>query len=271
MTPPNSSVSGRAAAESDSTKGPLDQPILHLAGVRKSYRTGGRLVEALRGLDLVIREPGYHAVMGRSGSGKSTLLHLVGGLDRPDAGSVTVGERRIDQLDERALTLYRRREIGIVFQQFNLIPTLDALGNVMLPGVLDGRPTDALRQRASALLDRLGLSGRAGHRPEALSGGEQQRVAMARALLFRPPLLLADEPTGNLDSSSSDQIWSLLGEIAAEERLTVLMVTHEPAAAARCRSVHLLRDGVVAEQFESEGMDAGELAHRAERALGTSR
>jgi putative ABC transport system ATP-binding protein len=271
MSSPRFSVAGSAVEESDPAKRADRPPILRLEGVRKSYRTGGRVVEALRGLDLCIQESGYHAVMGRSGSGKSTLLHLVGGLDRPDVGSVTVGERRIDLLDERALTLYRRRNIGIVFQQFNLIPTLDALGNVMLPGVLDGRPADTLRQRAGALLDRLGLAGRAGHRPEALSGGEQQRVAMARALLFRPPLLLADEPTGNLDSASSEQIWALLGEIAASERLTVLMVTHEPAAAARCRSVHLLRDGVVADMFESEGMDAGELAHRAERALGTAR
>lgn len=246
-------------------------PVVRLVGVRKTYRLGGRSVQALRGLDLSIDSPGFYAVMGRSGSGKSTMLHLLGGLDRPDAGEVHVGGRRIDRLEERALTLYRRREVGIVFQQFNLIPTLDALHNVMLPGVFDGRVAGELRPRAAVLLERLGLSGRASHRPDALSGGEQQRVAMARALLFRPALLLADEPTGNLDSASSEQIWSLLEELAHEESLTVVMVTHEPAAAVRCRSVHLLRDGVVAEKFELEGMDAGELAHRAERALGSTR
>ena len=246
-------------------------PPLRVRGVRKRYRTGGGEVEALRGLDLTIDEPGFHAVMGRSGSGKSTLLHLVGGLDRPDAGEVEVSGVRIDSLDERALTRYRRRGVGIIFQQFNLIPTLDAVGNVMLPGVLDGRPRQELRRRALELLDRLGLSRRIDHRPDALSGGEQQRVAVARALLFRPPLLLADEPTGNLDTASSEQLWTLLAEVAREERLTVVMVTHEAAAAARCRRVHVLRDGVVAEILESEGMDAGELAHRAERVVGAAR
>lgn len=245
--------------------------MLEFDGVHKTYRQGGRVVEALRGLDLRIDEGGFHAVMGRSGSGKSTMLHLAGGLDRPDAGTIAVAGLRIDQLNERGLTAFRRRGVGIVFQQFNLIPTLSATDNAMLPGVLDGRPRDELRERVAMLFSRLGLADRGSHRPDALSGGEQQRVAIARALLFRPPLLLADEPTGNLDSASSELLWALLDEIAHEERLTVLMVTHEPAAATRCRRVHVLRDGVVADTFDVNGADAGELAHRAERTLRATR
>jgi len=257
--------------------------IVHLSGVHKRYRLGNRTVEAARGVDLTISEPGFHAIMGPSGSGKSTLLHLMAGLDRPDAGEVTVAGTRVDSLDERGLTEHRRRRIGIVFQQFNLIPTLTALDNVLLPGVLDGSLNRAsasssgresgttVRERGEALLRRLGLDGRFSHRPDALSGGEQQRVAIARALLFAPPVLLADEPTGNLDSSSSEQMWALLEEIAEQERLTVVMVTHEPSAAAHCRQVFVLRDGRVADRFDTEGTDAGELAHRAQRTLGSAR
>ncbi|HMN96387.1 MAG TPA: ABC transporter ATP-binding protein [Phycisphaerales bacterium] len=259
------------AAESNHVITPHDLPIVDVVGVVKRYRLGNRSVEALRGIDLRIDSPGLHAIMGRSGSGKSTLLHLLAGLDRPDSGAISVSGARIDALDERGLTRYRRRRIGVIFQQFNLLPTLTAEENVMLPGVLDGIPRRDRLDRARELLARLGLAERAGHRPDALSGGEQQRIAIARALFFEPSLLLADEPTGNLDSASSDLLWALLGEIAAQERLTVLMVTHEPAAAARCERVHVLRDGVVADAFEVEGADAGELAHRAERAVGATR
>ncbi|MFO0875631.1 MAG: ABC transporter ATP-binding protein [Phycisphaerales bacterium] len=246
-------------------------PIVELRGVRKSYLLGGRRVEALRGIDLTIDEPGFHAIMGRSGSGKSTLLHLLGGLDRPDAGEVHVAGERVDALRESGLVRYRRRRIGIVFQQFNLLPTLTAMENVVLPGVLDGMARRELRDRGASLLARLGLADRADHRPDALSGGEQQRVAIARALLFSPPVLLADEPTGNLDSTSSDLLWAALVDLAATEQLTVVMVTHEPSAATRCRRVVVLRDGIVADSFEVNGADAGDLAHRAERSFGTAR
>ncbi len=242
---------------------------IRVRGLRKTYRSGARSVEAVRGLDLQIDEPGFYAVMGPSGSGKTTLLHLLAGLDRPDAGEIEVAGLRIDTLPERELTLYRRRRIGIVFQQFNLLPTLSALDNAILPGTLDGRPAAELRRRGLELLETLGLGERADHRPDAMSGGEQQRVAIARALLFDPPVLFADEPTGNLDSATSDRLWDQLNRLAAERRMIVLMVTHEPAAATRCRRVFVLRDGILSGAFDAEGLDAGGLAVRASQ-LGRS-
>ncbi|MEZ6318540.1 MAG: ABC transporter ATP-binding protein [Phycisphaerales bacterium] len=241
---------------------------IRCTGVRMTYRLGGRAVEALRGLDLEIAGPGFFAIMGRSGSGKSTLLHLLGGLDRPDAGEIVVAGARVHELDERGLTEYRRRGIGIVFQSFNLIPTMSAVENVELPGLLAGDDAGALRKRSLELLDSLGLADRATHRPESMSGGEQQRVAICRALLCKPPVLLADEPTGNLDSRTSEQLWTLLGDVARDHETTVVMVTHEPEAAAHCERVHLIHDGVHAGDFATEGMDASGVAARAGRALG---
>ena len=165
-------------------------------------------------------------------------------------------------MTESELVLYRRRDLGIIFQQFNLLTTLDALGNTILPGLLDRRPTTQLRERGRELLEQLGLADRMHHRPEALSGGEQQRVAIARALLFSPTLLLADEPTGSLDSHSSEVLWQLLEETAAQRGIIVLMVTHEPVAAAHCRRTFVLKDGRVAGDFESHGLDPTQLAHR---------
>ncbi|MFM8641308.1 MAG: ABC transporter ATP-binding protein [Phycisphaerales bacterium] len=240
-------------------------------GVRKTYRTGTRAVEALRGADLEIAEPGFYAIMGASGSGKSTLLHLLAGLDRADAGEIEVAGARVDMMDERALTVHRRTRIGIVFQQYNLLPTLTALENAMLPGVLDGRPRAGLESRARELLGMLGIAERATHRPEALSGGEQQRVAIARALLFEPAVLFADEPTGALDSANSERMWKMLDALARERRMVVLMVTHEPAAAAHCRHVFVIRDGVVAGGFDTRGMDAGDLVVRAAGTGGAAR
>jgi len=236
---------------------------VQVRGLRKVYRSGIRTVEAIRALDLEIHGPGFHAVMGPSVSGKTTLLHLLAGLDRADEGEIEVAGRRIDRLDESALTAYRRRDIGIVFQQFNLLPTLTALDNVLLPGRLDGRRESDLVVRGEELLDLLGLAERRHHRPDALSGGEQQRVAIARALFFDPPVLFADEPTGNLDSATSARLWELLNRIASERRMLVLMVTHEAGAAARCSRVHVLRDGVLAGAFDVDGMDAGRVAVRA--------
>jgi putative ABC transport system ATP-binding protein len=252
-------VESRAAAEA-----PSGAPLaIEVRGVVKRYRLGGREVEALRGLDLSIKGPGFIGVMGASGSGKSTLLHLLAGLDRPDAGSLEVAGVRVDELPESELTLYRRRRVGVVFQQFNLLPTLTALENVTLPGVLDGRERRELLARGESLLEELGLADRRHHRPDALSGGEQQRVAIARALLFEPPVLLADEPTGNLDSRTSERLWSVIEGIAATRSLLLLIVTHEPAAAAHCREVHVLRDGRVAGSFDVDGVPASELALRA--------
>ncbi len=219
-------------------------------------------VEALRGVDLQIHEPGFYGIMGPSGSGKSTLLHLLAGLDRPDSGEILVNSSSIQSMDEAALTRYRRLEIGIVFQKFNLIPTMDAITNVMLPGLLDGRPAAEVSTRALELLGQFGLTDRAHHRPDALSGGEQQRVAVARALLFKPGVLLADEPTGNLDSTTSERIWQILADLARDEAMTIVMVTHEPAAAAHCRKVFLLRDGQITTEFEVEENDARWVADR---------
>ncbi|MEM1329853.1 MAG: ABC transporter ATP-binding protein [Planctomycetota bacterium] len=245
--------------------------------VRKSYTLGSggdrQRVEALRGVTFSIDRPGFFAIMGQSGSGKSTLLHLLAALDRPDTGTLTVGKDEIHALTDREATLFRRDRLGMVFQQFNLIPTLSARENVELPGMLAGRDPSWLRGRSTELLDRLGLGHRAEHRPDALSGGEQQRAAIARALLFSPPVLLADEPTGNLDSESAGKLWSLLAEIAAERETTVLMVTHEPAAAAHCERILVMRDGTIAGEIsprdETEGSsDAAGVAARYQQLLG---
>ena len=234
--------------------------MLRCIDVTKSYQMGAQRVSALRGVSLAVEAAGFYAIMGRSGSGKSTLLHLLAALDRPDAGEIWIGGQRIDGLGEREATRFRRTQIGIVFQQFNLIPTLTAVENAELPGVLAGDDGGKIRTRAAELLERLGLGGRLDHRPDALSGGEQQRVAIARALLYAPPVLLADEPTGNLDSASSAGLWRLLREVAAERGMTVVMVTHEPAAAAHCRSMFVIADGVVKAQIATEGLDEAAVA-----------
>ncbi len=239
--------------------------MIRCVAVNKSYRLGAESVPALRELDLRIDEPGFEAVMGPSGSGKSTLLHLLAALDTPDSGEIHIAGVRIDSLDDRALTRFRRREIGLIFQRFNLLPTLTARENVELPALLAGEKTADARRRSRELLDRLGLGARLDHRPEALSGGEQQRVAIARALYFQPPVILADEPTGALDSAASDKLWKLLGELALERAVLVLMVTHEPAAAAHCRRVHVLGDGAILGSFDTEGLDASGVAARYQR------
>lgn len=234
--------------------------MLACGEVYKSYRMGDAQVPALRGASFRIDEPGFYAVMGASGSGKSTLLHLLACLDRPDRGTIELDGQRLDTLSEKDATQFRRRGVGIVFQQFNLIPTLTARQNAELPGMLAGEPQSRLHARSGELLERLGLQDRMDHRPDALSGGEQQRVAIARALMFSPPLILADEPTGNLDSASSERLWALLAQIACDERLLVVMVTHEPAAAAHCRSAMVLQDGRVKATLNTEGLDAAGVA-----------
>jgi len=242
--------------------------MIRCRDVHKSYRLSKGEVHALRGVRLDIERAGFYAIMGASGSGKSTLLHLLAALDTPDRGEIEIAGKRVDSLDERALTRFRRREVGVVFQQFNLLPTLNALENIALPGLLAGEPERWSQKRAAELLDSLGLAARADHRPDALSGGEQQRVAIARALLFSPAVVLADEPTGNLDSRSSDELWRQLAVISAEHDLTLIMVTHEPAAAAHCQEVFILRDGVVTGQFLTQGLDARDVATRYQQLLG---
>lgn len=236
--------------------------MIQCIDVYKSYHLSGHDVQALKGVDLHIEAPGFYGIMGASGSGKSTLLHLLAALDTPDKGEVRIAGHAIQQMSERELTLFRRRQIGIVFQQFNLIPTLTARENVELPGMLAGEGSKALRARSDELLTSLGVGHRGDHRPDALSGGEQQRVAIARSLFFAPKVLLADEPTGNLDSTSSAKLWELLRSLAVEQQMTVLMVTHEPAAAANCQTVFVLRDGRMFGQIETEGLDAAGVASR---------
>lgn len=243
--------------------------MIECVDVHKSYRLAHGEVAALRGIDLRIDEPGFYAIMGHSGSGKSTLLHLLAALDRPDRGTISIGGKSTHELNDREATEFRRRGVGIIFQQFNLIPTLTATENVELPGMLAGESQTWLRARASELLGELGLAERADHRPEALSGGEQQRVAIARSLLYSPPVVLADEPTGALDSVNAEKLWRLLGRVASEKRVIVVMVTHEPSAAAHCRETWVLRDGRVVGRIESEGLDASGVAARYQQLVGT--
>jgi putative ABC transport system ATP-binding protein len=219
--------------------------MIRCIDVRKIYRQGENDITALDGVSLDIARGSFVVIMGPSGSGKSTLLHLIGGLDRPSSGDLLVDGRLIGQMDDNEVTLFRRTKIGFVFQFFNLLPTLTALENVTLPFVLDGVSKREAERKAEVLLDKVGLEQRRHHLPDELSGGEIQRVAMARALAFEPPLLLADEPTGNLDSKSGDAILLLLRRINQEQGSTVIMVTHSEEAARHGDRIIFLRDGRV--------------------------
>jgi ABC-type lipoprotein export system ATPase subunit len=219
--------------------------MIRCSAVCKSYRLGGQSIAALQGVDLVIDRPGFYGIMGASGSGKSTLLHLLAGLDQPDAGTISVAGTPLHTLGERDLTLFRRHKIGIIFQQFNLIPTLTAQENVELPGVLAGQSHATLRERSTELLTSLGVSHRLTHRPDSMSGGEQQRVAIARALLFNPGVVLADEPTGNLDTATTADIMALFARLNRERGLTLVLVTHNTEVAAAAQRVVTIRDGTI--------------------------
>jgi putative ABC transport system ATP-binding protein len=219
---------------------------IEVRGLVKTYGSGATAVDALRGVDLLIEPGEFVAVMGPSGSGKSTLLHILGALESATAGTVAVGGQHYEGLDDRELTRLRGERIGFVFQFFNLLPSLSAVENVLLPALILGRIDDAARARAAELLDRVGLGDRAEHRPSELSGGEQQRVSIARAVLLSPELVLADEPTGNLDSRAGAQILRLLRELNRDEGRTIVMVTHDPSAAAMADRVVFFRDGEVA-------------------------
>jgi putative ABC transport system ATP-binding protein len=228
--------------------------------LRRVYGEGETEVRALDGVTLRIGDGEMVAIMGPSGSGKSTLLHLLGALETPSAGTIALAGRRFEALSDRELTLLRRDRIGFVFQFFNLLPALTANENVVLPALIAGRRDAETRSRAVELLARVGLGDRADHLPSELSGGEQQRVSIARALLLEPELVLADEPTGNLDSRSSAEILALLAELNSVEGHTIVMVTHDPAAAATAGRVVFLRDGRIA--GEVEGGSAERVAER---------
>ena len=226
------------------------EPVIRLRGVNKTYATGSATCVALADVDLDVFAGEFVAITGKSGSGKSTVLNLLGGLDRPTAGEVWVDGQAMKTLSEQALARWRGRSVGIVFQFFQLMPMLSAVENVMLPMDLAGRwPASERRQRALALLDRLGVQAQADKLPTAMSGGQQQRVAVARALANAPALLLADEPTGNLDSYNASALLDLLGELVAEGQ-TLVMVTHDPSVLRQVDRTVTLEDGRVASREE---------------------
>ncbi len=248
---PASPATTHAAAEPTTTFAPVLPPpprpvTVRVASLTKTYGEGATGVEALKGIDLEIRRGEFVAVMGPSGSGKSTLMHILGALEEPSSGTVEIGGVSYAGLDDNAQTHLRRDRIGFVFQFFNLLKTLNAEENVMLPSLIAGEPASKLRDRARELLGLVGLDARRDHLPSQLSGGEQQRVSIARALMRNPQLMLADEPTGNLDSRNSAVVLDLLGRLRAESNHTILMVTHDPFAASRATRVVFLRDGLVA-------------------------
>jgi putative ABC transport system ATP-binding protein len=219
--------------------------MIELTSIRKTYRQGSTAIHALDGIDLHIAQGEFIAIMGPSGSGKSTLLNVLGGLDRPDSGRYRLAQDEISALDDDAASDVRNRRIGFVFQSFHLLPRLTVLENVLLPQRYARAPDPEASDRARALLDRIGLGKRLDHLPGQLSGGQLQRAAIARALLNEPDLLLADEPTGNLDSNSAADVMALLRELHAGGQ-TLVLVTHDPAIAASAQRTIHLRDGRVA-------------------------
>ena len=218
--------------------------VIELAEITKTYRTGSLQVAALRGIDLRIDAGEYVAVMGPSGSGKSTLMHIIGCLDLPTSGRYRLAGEDVAELSEAALAEIRNRRVGFVFQQFNLLPSLPAWRNVELPLLYAGMPREQRKQQALAELARVGLADRVAHRPGELSGGQQQRVAVARALVGDPALILADEPTGNLDSTATAEVLALFDELHAQGR-TIVLITHEAEVAARAQRIVQVRDGLI--------------------------
>ena len=237
--------------------------LVHAEGLRKDYGSGEGLVRALDMVDLDVDRGEAVAVMGPSGCGKSTLLHLIGGLDRPSAGQLTVAGQRVDELSERALAYLRRDQIGFVFQTFHLMDELTAQENVELPALLAGYPPNEARARATALLEQVGLADRARHLPSMLSGGQRQRVAIARALVNDPQIVLADEPTGNLDSASAFDVLSLLADLHAKG-LTLVIVTHDERIATAADRLISMRDGAFVDETRLTGGSRGTLSTFAE-------
>jgi putative ABC transport system ATP-binding protein len=238
----------------------IDDPVVEARNLTRAFGSGAARVEALRGVDLRVARGEFVAIMGPSGSGKSTLLHLLGGLDEPTGGLVTIDGQELGKLCDDAMADIRRRLVGFVFQSFNLLPVLTAEENVALPLVLAGTGERQAHDRARLVLSSVGLADRNDHYPGDLAGGEQQRVALARALIAAPAVLLADEPTGNLDRRTGAQIIALLRSLADEQRQTVVMVTHDAAHASMADRVITMRDG----RFEDEqqmprGRSAGEV------------
>ncbi len=216
---------------------------LETSNLSKQYQMGEVTVDALRGVDFAVQQGEFVAVMGPSGSGKSTLLHLMGGLDTPSDGDIVLGGKRLAHLSDDEITIVRRRQVGFIFQFFNLLPTLSAAENVALPLLIDGKRIDDYQARVDDLLEMVGLTDRRHHRPDQLSGGQQQRVAIARAFVTEPKIVLADEPTGNLDSKSGTTVLEMLRKTCKDLSATVVMVTHDPRAASYADRVVFLQDG----------------------------
>ena len=241
---------------------------LSLENVSKSYGQGSRRVTALHDITLDVARGNFIAIMGASGSGKSTLLHLMAGLTQADAGTVSINGQNLNGMSDKELTRFRRDQIGLVFQSFNLIPTITAAENILLPLRLSHHATTADETRATEILTMLGLDHRRHHRPDALSGGEQQRVAIGRALMNDPAVLLADEPTGNLDSVSSRSVCELLRDLCTAHGKTIVMVTHEPTVAAYASEVVIIKDGRLIDRFATEAIgDSQALALRYQTAV----
>jgi putative ABC transport system ATP-binding protein len=234
----------------------MSEHLLLVEDLQKDFHMGEVVVPALRGVDLVTRPGEFLAIMGPSGSGKSTLLHLLAGLELPSAGSIQLDQRYFHTLSDRDLTILRRNEIGIVFQFYNLLPSLSAIENVALPLMLVGESRAVSLKRALEALTWVELLDRADHTPDRLSGGEQQRTALARALVFKPRLLLADEPTGNLDRAAGEKVLQLLRRAADDFNQTIVMVTHDPLAATFADRVVFLADGRLVHELRDEGVTA---------------
>ena len=258
---PMSVTAERQVVTAQSGQAPDKDWVIVTRGIKREYDMGGEIVRALRGVDVAIRRNEYVAIMGPSGSGKSTLMNLIGCLDTPDAGEYWLSGNLVSSMSDDELARVRNREIGFVFQTFNLLPRATALHNVELPLVYAGVSADERRKRARGALERVQLGDRMNHRPNELSGGQRQRVAIARALVNEPSILLADEPTGNLDSTTSEEIMRVFEDLASGGQ-TVIMVTHEPDIAAHARRVIVLRDGMIesddrrerfAERIQSSG------------------
>ncbi len=226
--------------------------VLEALKLKKAYQLGEHQVDALVGVDFQVVEGEFVAIMGPSGSGKSTLLHLLGGLDSPSGGTVVLAGESLAELSERQATLARRHNIGFVFQFFNLLPTLSAEENILLPVIIDGKDPRKYEDQLVNLLDLVGLLERRSHKPDQLSGGEQQRVAIARALITQPAILLADEPTGNLDTKTGTAIMELLRRSCDELNQTVIVVSHDPRASAFADRVIFLRDGDIVNEYMPE-------------------
>lgn len=244
--------------------------LIEAENLTKVYGKGETAVVALDHVNVNVGEGELVAVMGPSGCGKSTLLHLLGGLDRPTEGQVTIGGHSLADLSDNALTQLRRRKIGFVFQFFNLVPILTSVENAALPLILDGMNIAQAKQKATVWLQKVGLGNRLGSRPDQLSAGQQQRVAIARALITEPTLILADEPTGNLDSRASDEIAGLLHQVADEWGRSVIMVTHDPRIAAYADRIIFLKDGTIVNEtrLERKNADNAHLVADQIRAMG---